>query len=98
MAMKSDYERLVGGYVKVFSADGNLYGKLNEITDNNIILNPHLDETWNSEGIKGAALIGRDLMYARGAVRGMSQKTEEEIKGLEKFAQSTYIKKENSDK
>lgn len=95
MIIKSDYSGFVGGYVKVLTPDGNLYGKLKEITDNNIVLNPHLDETYDSQGNKGVALIGRDFMYTRGAIRGIAERTKEEIKGLEMFAQNAFIQKKD---
>ncbi|MBT4377158.1 hypothetical protein HOD29_07345 [archaeon] len=89
MSLKSDYDKFVGKYVKVITPEGNFYGKLKDITDNNIVLNPHLDDSFDSEGIKNPLLMDRDLMYTRGAVRGISPRTEEEIKGLEKFAQKS---------
>jgi len=82
MTIKSDYEPFINHFVKFFTPDGDFYGKLVKITNNNILLNPYLGESYNNEGKRSISLIDNTLMYSRGMIRGCSIKTEEEIKGL----------------
>lgn len=82
MRIKDEYNEFEGEYVKMFTADGAFIGKLNNLTYNSCILNPYLEEKFDSNGNRRLELENQNFVYSLGFVHGMRFYPKSSIDGL----------------